>query len=805
MPDITLTVDGVTVTVPPGTNIVDAARVVNTAIPVFCYHPRLKPAGMCRMCLVAVGTPKIDPATRQVVLGDDGRPVIAMMPKLQTGCTTPVSEGMVVNTLSDEVKAAQRGVLEFLLTSHPLDCPVCDKGGECPLQNLTMAWGPGVSRFDYDDKVHFEKPVALGDLITLDRERCILCARCVRFQDEVADDQVLGFDSRGRSWMIISKSDPVFDSKFSGNTTDICPVGALTSSDFRFRARVWELQSTPAVCTLCPVGCNLSLDMRHGKLMRVMPRENAAVNDIWICDKGRFGQRFTERAERLTTPLIRRGNTLEPASWAEALRLVAEKLAAVQARAGSAAIGGLAAPRLSNEDLYAFQKLFREQLGSNNLDHTIGAPGEPPIDELGGTLGVGAGTNLLALGKGAAVLVVGADPEEEAPLYMLRLRGIAQRGGSLAVAGLRPTKLERSATSRLRYRVGGELAFVRGLLKAAFEAAGTQRLALRNSGLDELRAMLSRLSMADISAACGIGEADVRATAQALLEAEHGVIVYGAEARAAGPALIQDLAALAMLTGKAGRANSGLIALLPGGNSRGAIDMGLRPDARPGYAPTPSRGLGAREMWADSRLRALWIAGLDPAASLPVARAAIKAAEFVVVQDMFLTATAQLADVVLPAASAAERDGTYTNAERRVQRSRQAARPAGESRPDWQIVQGVAQLLSELRLTPDAWAAGAKGAKGAKAAAVALADAPAWDYLDAGELAAEIAARVPGYAGITYAALAATGGGGAWGRQPNEAIFYDGTSYANSEGVGIQCPAPAEARAVFSLAPRPAP
>ncbi len=823
MPDITLTVDGVAVTVPAGTNIIDAARVVNTAIPVFCYHPRLKPAGMCRMCLVQVGTPKIDPATRQAVLGDDGRPAIAMMPKLQTGCTTPVSEGMVVKTVTDEVRSAQRGVLEFLLTSHPLDCPVCDKGGECPLQNLTMGWGPGASRFDYNDKVHFEKPVPLGDLIYLDRERCILCARCVRFQDEVADDQVLGFDNRGRNWMIISKSDPPFDSKFSGNTTDICPVGALTSSDFRFKARVWELQSKPAVCTLCPVGCNISLDMRHDQLMRVMPRENAAVNDIWICDKGRYGHRFIESAERLTTPLVRRGDRLEPASWAEATALVAEKLAAIQSRAGGAAIGGLASPRLSNEDLYAFQRLFREQLGSGNLDHSIGAPGDPANDELGGTLGVGLGTNLMGLGKGAAVLVVGADPEEEAPLYMLRLRGVAQRGGALIVAGLRPTKLERSATSRLRYRPGGELMFVRGMLRAVFEFVGADKLTVRNSGLEELRSLLNKLSVAAAAAGCGVSEDELRAAAKAFLDAEHGIIVYGAEARSAGPALAQDLAALALLAGKAGRANSGLLALLPGGNSRGAMDMGVRPGAGPGYAALPSRGLGAREMWAaasEHRLRALWIAGLDPAASLPAARAAIEAAEFVVVQDMFLSATARLADVVLPAASVAEREGSYTNAERRVQRSRQARGPLGESRPDWQIVQGVAQALQELSIggvwiakdanvwnTKDAKGAKEATAKGGQGVAVATAAAYGWDYLTPGDVAAEIAGRVPGYAGITYAALAATGSGDTWGRQANEGIFYDGTNYENGEGVGIQCPSLAEqaTRAAFSLAPRPAP
>ncbi|NTU82540.1 MAG: NADH-quinone oxidoreductase subunit NuoG, partial [Chloroflexales bacterium] len=696
MPDVTITVDGVTFSVPAGTNIVDAARMGGIAIPVFCYHPKMKPVGMCRMCLVQVGTPKIDPATRQPALDGEGRPIIAMMPKLQTGCTTPVSEGMVIDTAIDEVKFAQRGVLEFLLTSHPLDCPVCDKGGECPLQNLTMEWGPGNSRFDYNDKVHFEKPLPLGDLILLDRERCILCSRCVRFQDELADDPVLGFDNRGRNWMIISKSDPPFDSKFSGNTTDICPVGALTTADFRFKARVWELDPRPALCTLCPVGCNVTLDMRHDRLMRVMPRENGAVNEIWICDKGRFGHRFIEDEARLTTPLVRKGDRLVEASWEEALRLVAEKLAAIHSASGAHAIAGLASPRLSNEDLYAFQRLFREQLECGNLDHTIGAPGEGDHDEMGAMLGVGQGSNLGGLGAGTTVLVVGADPEEEAPLYLLRLRAMAQRGAKLIVAGLRPTKLERSASTVLRYRAGGDLAFARALLRAVLSRVGAGRVAVKHSGLDQLRKILLDMAPESLAEAAGVSDEAIQAAAQAFLEAENGIIVYGAEARSAGTAMAEALGALAVVAGKAGKANSGLIALLSGGNSRGALDMGLRPDARPGYAPLAQRALGARELWGAAqggRVRALWIAGLDPAASLPAARAALEAAELVVVQDLFLTETAKLADVVLPAASVAERDGTYTNAERRVQRSRQARPAVGQRRHDWQIVQGVAQIL----------------------------------------------------------------------------------------------------------------
>ncbi|MEF3275802.1 MAG: NADH-quinone oxidoreductase subunit NuoG [Chloroflexus sp.] len=788
MPNVTLTIDGVQVTVPAGTNIVDAARQAGIAIPVFCYHPRLKPVGMCRMCLVEVGTPKIDPATRQPVLDPQGQPVIVMMPKLQTACTTPVSPGMVVKTTTEQVKFAQRGILEFLLTSHPLDCPVCDKGGECPLQNLTMGWGPAVSRFDYNDKVHFEKPIRLGDLIYLDRERCILCGRCVRFQDEIADDPVLGFDHRGRNWMIISKSDPPFASKFSGNTTDICPVGALTSSDFRFKARVWELQSKPVVCTLCPVGCNLSFDMRYDQLMRVMPRENAAVNDIWICDKGRYGHRFIDVPERLTTPLVRRNGTLVPVSWDEALEVVADQLTIIRARYGAQALAGLAGAHLSNEDLYLFQKLLRE-LGSENIDTGIGGPAALPADVIGGLLAPGPATDLSQLGAGTVVLVVGADPEEEAPLYMVRLRGIAQRGGKLVVAGLRPTKLERSATQVVRYRPDGELAFARGLLKAAL-ASGLRTTTLEQvAGWPELRRSLEKMKLADLAAACGLTEAMLTQLAQDFLSAEHSLIVYGWEARSAGPALTELLAALMLASGKAGKANNGIIALLPGGNSRGAIEMGVRPDAGPGYVARKQRGLDANGIWAAAQagqVRAIWLAGVDPAASLPAARAALEAAEFVVVQDLFLTASAELADVVLPAASVAEREGTYTNAERRVQRSRQARALVGEARPDWQIIAAVAQALAMVPIG------------GGRNGPIPV-TTEAWEYVVSGDVASEIAANVPGYAGITYAALAATGSGQSWGRQYDDAIYYDGTSYANGEGVGLVLP-PLVAKAASQLA-----
>ena len=797
MPDVSVTIDGTMINVPAGTNVVDAARLAGVAVPVFCYHPKMKPVGMCRMCLVEVYTPKMDPATRQVVMGDDNKPVLAlMMNKLQTGCTTPVSEGMVVKTASDKVKFAQKGVLEFLLTSHPLDCPVCDKGGECPLQNLTMQWGPETSRFDYDDKMHFEKPIPLGELIYLDRERCILCSRCVRFEDEIADDHVLGFDNRGRKWEIISKSTPAFDSKFSGNTTDICPVGALTSSDFRFKARVWELKSTPSVCNLCPVGCNTSLDMRYNDLMRVMPRENDAVNEIWLCDKGRFGHRYAEQDNRLTTPLIKRNGEFVSATWEEAYALIAERLGSYS----GAQVAGLAGPRLPNEDLFTFNRLFRDVLGSNNLDHRPGTAADLPIDDLPRVYGVGKGTDLMPLGSGTAVLVLGADPEEEAPLYQLRLRAIAGRGGDLTVVNGFPTKLERSATRKVRVKAGSEAQFALALVHAVISEKLASEDMLGSGRIkfgDEYRRILGAHRFNDLVAATGLASEVITATAKAFAAAENGIIIYGRTA-AADPATPQALAALVALTGKVGKANNGLIALRPGGNFRGALDMGVRPDG------VGKNGLSAQQVWqqAGSNVKAVYIAALNPVAGNPLVAQALQNLDFVVVQDLFLTETAQYADVVLPAAAMLEREGTFTNAERRVQRFRQARQAPANVPADWQSFQAVAQLLTER--VPAAVAA-APTKKGAR---IAVAEAPqGWTAMLGSDVNAQLSRSVPGYNVASFSALSISRG--TWGRQPNEAVYYDGTSYENSEGVGIQLAATAEdSRTVFQLtltAPLPKP
>src|SRR5512138_2488241 len=387
---VTLTIDGVQVTVPEGTGIPEAAKTVGIDIPVFCHHPKLEPVGMCRMCLVEIGRPVRDRATGEFVM-ENGEPKIQFLPKLETGCTNKVEEGLVVRTNTQKAKDGQKSTVEFLLTSHPLDCPVCDKGGECPLQNLTIAYGPGKSRFLFDEKYHLGKHVPLGDLIVLDQERCIQCARCIRFQSDIAGDSVIGFDERGRATQIVSFSDPGFDSVFSGNTTDICPVGALTTTDFRFEARPWELQSQASICTQCPVGCNITLNTRREAraqgdfvVKRVMPRQNEEVNEIWICDKGRFVHHYTDSKKRLTRPLVRKTKEERRtrASWDSAT-----KAAADQFLANKKDFVILASGRLANEDLFNLKSLAEHAGGQAYLySHMAGG-------EMTTLVGVGAGTN----------------------------------------------------------------------------------------------------------------------------------------------------------------------------------------------------------------------------------------------------------------------------------------------------------------------------------------------------------------------------------------------------------------------------
>ncbi len=629
---VTVTIDGITVSVPEGTLVADAAKMAGIDIPVFCHHPKLEPVGMCRQCLVEVGRPMLDRATGQVVM-ENGQPKIQFMPKLETACTNRVSEGMVVMSISDKAKAGQKGTLEFLLTSHPLDCPVCDKGGECPLQNLTMAHGPGQSRFNYNEKMHLEKQVPLGELMWLDRERCIQCARCIRFQDEVAGEAVLGFDERGRSTQIISISDPGFDSVFSGNTSDICPVGALTTADFRFGARPWELKAEASICTQCPVGCNTTLNTRREAkaggdvvVKRVMPRQNEEVNEIWLCDKGRFGYHYTESKKRLTKPMIRKEDKLARASWDAATKFAAENFAADKKN-----FVVLASGRLANEDLFNLKSLADHSGGTALLYSDMGG------GELTQLVGVGAGTNIGNMGKGDAILVMASDLYEEAPIWWLRVKQAADRGATLIVANPRETKLDRFAKFSIRYAYG-----------------------------DEVK------TIGDFGKKSKISDEFAKARNAIVFFGSEGLSVNGTSAVASACAnLLQE-------TSHVGRANNGLIGVWQKANDQGAFEIGFQPEA---------------DLEKALKGKSVYIVGADPVGDSPALAKALSGAKFVAVQEILETATTEIADVVFPAQAYTEREGTYVSGERRVQRFYAAVPVTGDSKPDFAITSMVAKQM----------------------------------------------------------------------------------------------------------------
>ena len=362
---VSITIDGQQISVPKGTLVIEAASQLGIDVPRFCYHPKLSAVGMCRMCLGEVGMPKMNP-DKTPALNEDGTPAIAMMPKPQTLCTTQAAPGMVVLSETPAVVKMREGVLEFFLANHPLDCPICDKGGECMLQDQSMAYANGTSRVQdmYSLRKDLEKNFRLSELITLDRERCIQCARCTRFQDEVAQDNVLALVARGSKTMIATLSDPPFDSKYSGNTIDLCPVGALTSRDFRFRARVWELKNVPTISPIDGSGTNIFVSQRNETFVRVIPRDNEAINECWISDRDRFGLDYVDNDARLTQPLVRRDGKLVPATWDEALQTVADRIKSVQPNE-VAAVGGA---KLTNEGAFAMARLFRDVVKTPHLD-----------------------------------------------------------------------------------------------------------------------------------------------------------------------------------------------------------------------------------------------------------------------------------------------------------------------------------------------------------------------------------------------------------------------------------------------------
>ncbi len=695
-----LTIDDIPIAVPRGTLVWAAARQAGIEIPIYCYHPKMPPLGACRMCFVEIEKVPKPP---------------------QTACTTPVSEGMIVHTKTEKVIKARKGTLEFLLINHPLDCPICDKGGECDLQDFTLRHGPGGTRFDLY-KRHYPKPVPVSDRVMLDRERCILCQRCTRFSSEISMDNGLVMISRGYKMEVGTAPDHAFDSIFSGNTVEICPVGALTASAYRFKARPWELKHIPSVCNNCSVGCNARIDVRVDKIMRLMSRTNDAIDDGWLCDSGRWGFEFVNSPQRLRTPLIRRDGKLESATWDQAFYMIASRLRSIADRYGAKAIGGIGSTRTTNEEAYLFQKLLREVIGTPNVDHHHGYfPG--PRDPLTGRPWMMT-SSIADIEKASHIVLIAADPYQRQPILNLRIKKAMKTGATIYIVNEHITELDRFAAKNVTIPQNSAGMAAKLLLSA---------VALQEQMRVPIEDLKTKMLYED-GAVRGyekfLGtEATIllREIAHEIANSQGAIILYDEMATLAPDCgeLAEDLQTLAYITGNTGHPGAGVGPLFEDANSLGARDMGLLPDALPGYQTATEKGLSYNEMLSSPDIKALYVMGANPlrhVAQLP------SDLEFLVVQDIILTETAQQADVVLPAVTFAEKDGSMTNVDHHVQAIRHALRPLLGAKADWEILANLARHLGQK-----------------------------WNYNSPQEVLLEIAATNPFYAGLTWESLGAQG------------------------------------------------
>jgi len=649
MPEVSLTVDGKKVTAPAGALLIEACKSVGIEVPSFCYYPNLSLQGACRMCLVK----------------------IEKMPKLQTACTTVIGEGMIVTTDSPEVKQARKSMIEMLLANHPLDCPVCDAGGECELQDMTFSYGAAESKF-IDIKNHREEQ-QWSPVVFFDRPRCILCYRCVRVCGEGMDVWALGVQNRGVSSIIAPNKEDHLECEECGMCIDICPVGALTSGAYRYKTRPWEMKHVGTVCTHCGDGCKTTLGVRRSdtgmEIVRGDNRDKSGTNGDFLCIKGRYAFDFANHEERLKQPLIRKNGKLTPASWEEAFELVGKKFAEIREKDGGASIGVIGSNRTTNEEAYLLSKFARVVLKTNNVDHHRTADFPAFAAALRGK--PDATASMADVFTAPAILLIGNDPTEQHPLLAWQIRNnVRLHRAKLYVINSQSIKLRRQATSFTQIPGGAE-----GKV-AAFLAGNDAELDGLGGTKDAWVALRDKLK----------GEQNL-------------VIIFGSEIRGKDIALLVSFG-LAF--------GAKFVCLGDYSNSRGAADMGLYPDLLPGYHSTAGNTEFHKE-WAEiprtpgldlagmveagkaGKLKALYVVG-----SNPVGRASIDpfafSKSFVVVQDMFLTETAVIADVVLPAANAYEKAGTMTNTCGDLQLVKKAGEISG-TKPDFEMIVRIADAM----------------------------------------------------------------------------------------------------------------
>jgi NADH-quinone oxidoreductase subunit G len=653
MADVTLTVDGKKVTAPAGTLLIEACKTVGIEVPSFCYYPNLSLQGACRMCLVK----------------------IEKMPKLQTACTTVISEGMIVTSDSEEIKQARKSMVELLLGNHPLDCPVCDAGGECELQDMTFSYGAAESKF-MEAKNHKDEQ-QWSPVVFFDRPRCILCYRCVRVCGEGMDVWALGVQNRGVSSIIAPNKEDHLECEECGMCIDICPVGALTSGAYRYKTRPWEMKHVGTICTHCGDGCKTTLGVRRAdtgmEIVRGDNRDKSGTNGDFLCIKGRYAFDFANHEERLTRPLIRRDGKLTPSTWEEAFELIGKKFAEVRDRDGGAAIGVIGSTRTTNEENYLLSKFARVVLKTNNVDHHRTA--DFPALAAAVRDKADATASMADVFTAPAILLIGNNPTEQHPLLAWQIRNnVRLHRARLYVINSNPIKLRQQATSFTEIAAGAE-----GKVAAFLNGADDAVNVLVSSSMNR--------------------EAWI-ALREKLRSEQNLVIVFGSEIHGT------DLSNLVKFG--SGISGAKFVGLADYANSRGAADLGLYPDLLPGYHPTAGNSEFHKE-WGDipqaagldlhgmvdagkaGKLKVLYVIGSNPVGRLNIDPFAFSKS-FVVVQDMFLTETAVMADVVLPAANAYEKSGTFTNTCGDLQLVKKAGEVTG-TKADFEMIVRVADAM----------------------------------------------------------------------------------------------------------------
>ncbi|HEY3929777.1 MAG TPA: NADH-quinone oxidoreductase subunit NuoG [Candidatus Koribacter sp.] len=653
MPDVNITVDGKKVTAPAGTLLIEACKSVGIEIPSFCYYPGLSLQGACRMCLVE----------------------IEKMPKMQTACTTPITEGMVVSTETEKIKQARKSMLELLLGNHPLDCPVCDAGGECELQDMTFKYGAAESKY-MEAKNHKDEQ-QWSPVVFFDRPRCILCYRCVRACGEGMDVWALGVQNRGANSVIAPNKEDHLECEECGMCIDICPVGALTSGAYRYKTRPWEMKHVGTVCTHCGDGCLTTLGVRRSEsgmeIVRGDNRDKSGINGDFLCVKGRYAFDFANDPLRLTQPLIKKDGKLTPAKWEEAFELIAKKFNEILANEGGKAIGVIGSNRTTNEENYILQKFARTVLKTNNIDHHRTADFPAFAAAIAGKQNATA--SMRDVFNAPAVLLIGNDPTEQHPFLAWQIRSnVRMHRAKIYVVNSAPIKLRRQATLFAQVPVGSEGNFV-------------EYLTGKDAAADSLVTPTTNK--------------EVFAKLRDALKAEKElIVVFGSEIRGSA---IKALVDFGLPLG------ARFLCLGDYANSRGAADMGLYPDLLPGYASVTTKtryhedwldevpaepGMNLMQMMDAAKsgaLKALWVIGSNPVARYNVDPFALNA-PFVVVNDMFLTDTAAAADVVLPVSNAYEKSGTFTNTAGDLQLLQKAGDVAGVT-SDFDIVVQIADRM----------------------------------------------------------------------------------------------------------------